>query len=84
MTSKAQSRVERSKENSNKKVKVVIDTKFQKIFKYAWFPTTAFLLFIIGLQIGVYYITLDSTTGNYQTIFDKGMWSSFWDAIKNF
>lgn len=83
MSTNTQSRTEQSKRRKSKKVKVVIDKRFKNM-KYVWFPLAALLLFIIGLQMGVYYITFDSQTGNYQTILDGSMWSSFWTALKNF
>ncbi|SHJ91981.1 hypothetical protein SAMN02745227_01061 [Anaerobranca californiensis DSM 14826] len=66
-----------------KKVKVVVSQGTVKFLKYTWFPVMAALLFIIGLQIGIYLITKDNL-GNFTSLFDRDMWSNFWDAIKNF
>jgi hypothetical protein len=73
---------ERSKRQS-KKVKVVVSQGTVKFLKYTWFPVLATLLFIIGLQIGIYLITNDSQ-GNFNSVFDREIWSNFWEAIKNF
>lgn len=82
---RAQSRVDRSKEEKqDKKVKIVMSKGTAKFIKYAWFPVAATLLFTIGIQVGLFVITYDKDTGSFTKLFDSGLWSSLWSAIKNF